>query len=300
MSEADILRRTSRSFYLTLSLLPRAVREEASLGYLLARATDTLADTSSITARRRLELLRLLHGLLGTGELSSGIVEDVSAAVDNPAERALLEVLPQLWRKMGGRDAASRRRLETLLGHILEGQIFDLERFADNTAPLTREELNRYTYLVAGCVGEFWTDLCAEKLGNFSCESFEAMREHGRLYGQGLQLVNILRDRCADEALGRSYLSAEAVDECFAHARTWLEEGGKYCTALRYGRLRYASLLPCLLGLRTLLLVSKQTPYEKGGAKITRREVRYWMWRSLPVWFSRGAVVWLVRAASVD
>lgn len=300
MNETEILRRTSRSFFLTLRLLPRAVRGEVSLGYLLARATDTLADTPSISVPRRLELLRLVQGALGCRELPAGIVDDVGFAEVNEGERALLESLPRLWCEMHERDAASRRRLETLLGRILEGQIFDLERFAGNRAPLTREELDRYTYLVAGCVGEFWTDLCADELRNFSYESRETMRERGKHYGQALQLVNILRDRCADKALGRAYVSAEAVNDCFALARTWLEEGGKYCEALLHGRLRYASLLPCMLGLRTLALLARYLSDESKSLKITRSEVRRWMWRSLPVWLSRGAVMPLVRAASID
>lgn len=299
MNDTEILRRTSRSFFLTLRLLPRAVRGEASLGYLLARATDTLADTSSIPAPRRLELLRLVQGASGVGELASGVV-DLPAGAVNEADRALLEAFPRLWREMHERDAVSRHRLETLLGHILEGQIFDLGRFAGNAAPLTRKELDRYTYMVAGSVGEFWTDLCADKLSDFSSESRETMRLRGRSYGQGLQLVNILRDRGSDAASGRVYVSAQDIAPCFAQARAWLEEGEKYCAALNFGRLRYATLLPCLLGLRTLALVRKQAADEKDGAKINRREVRHWMWRSLPVWFFRGAVGRLVRAASVD
>ena len=41
----DLIRRTSRSFHLTLRALPRAVRNEVSLLYLLARTADTLADS---------------------------------------------------------------------------------------------------------------------------------------------------------------------------------------------------------------------------------------------------------------
>ncbi len=40
----DLLKRTSRSFYLTLRVLPAAVRPQIGLAYLLARTTDTVAD----------------------------------------------------------------------------------------------------------------------------------------------------------------------------------------------------------------------------------------------------------------
>ena len=47
MNEKEILRRTSRSFHLTMRLLPRAVRDDIALAYLLARAMDTMADTAT-------------------------------------------------------------------------------------------------------------------------------------------------------------------------------------------------------------------------------------------------------------
>jgi farnesyl-diphosphate farnesyltransferase len=301
MNEKEILRRTSRSFYLTLALLPRTMREEASLAYLLARATDTLADASSLDTPRRLEALRSVRDSLGRADLrlaAADLLED--GAVGHAAERALLDSLPRLWREMYERNPASRQRLETLLGHILEGQIFDLERFGHGSPPLSWQELDLYTYMVAGSVGEFWTDLCAEKPRAFSRESFSAMRARGKCYGKGLQLVNVLRDRRADEAEGRIYVAQEAVGNCFTVARAWLEEGARYCVALRNGRLRYASLLPCVLGLRTLALVAKETSKAPRPVKITRGEVRYWMLRSMPVWVSRGAVRRVVREASAD
>jgi farnesyl-diphosphate farnesyltransferase len=300
MNEKEILRRTSRSFYLTLRLLPRTMREEASLGYLLARATDTLADASSLDTPRRLEALRSVRGSLGRADLRLDAADLEDGVVGRAAERALLDALPRLWREMHERNPVFRQRLETLLGHILEGQIFDLERFGHGSPPLSWQELDLYTYMVAGSVGEFWTDLCAEIPGTFSGEPFATMRARGKCYGKGLQLVNVLRDRRADEAQGRIYVAQEAVGNCFTVARAWLEEGARYCTALHNGRLRYASLLPCLLGLRTLALVAIETSKMPRPVKITRGEVRYWMLRSLPVWFSRGAVERVMRAASAD
>ena len=40
-----ILRDVSRAFYLTLRVLPGEVRQSIGLFYLLARTTDTIADT---------------------------------------------------------------------------------------------------------------------------------------------------------------------------------------------------------------------------------------------------------------
>jgi farnesyl-diphosphate farnesyltransferase len=54
----DLLKATSRSFYLTLRVLPAAVRPQIGLAYLLARTTDTIADTELIPLAQRLEALQ--------------------------------------------------------------------------------------------------------------------------------------------------------------------------------------------------------------------------------------------------
>ena len=41
----SLLRDVSRSFYLTLRILPSGIRQQIGLAYLLARTTDTIADT---------------------------------------------------------------------------------------------------------------------------------------------------------------------------------------------------------------------------------------------------------------
>ncbi|HXH83901.1 MAG TPA: squalene/phytoene synthase family protein, partial [Candidatus Tectomicrobia bacterium] len=56
-----LLRRVSRSFFLSLSILPRGVREPLGLAYLLARAADTVADTRLIARAERLAHLATLR-----------------------------------------------------------------------------------------------------------------------------------------------------------------------------------------------------------------------------------------------
>jgi farnesyl-diphosphate farnesyltransferase len=298
MNEKEILRRTSRSFYLTIRLLPQAVREEVALAYLLARATDTIADTSTAPGHERRNLLRAARQSLGRAQLVGYDASAWAGRHGDAAEQSLLLALPDLWRRMGERDEAARQPLITVLDHIVEGQIFDLERFVPEAAPLSDGEIGHYTYLVAGSVGEFWTDLCASRLRGFATEPREFMRERARHYGQALQLVNILRDRRMDAALGRVYLAEDQVGRWTQQARTWLQEGADYCAALRSGRLRYATLLPALLGWRTLGLTVAQPGSLITPAKVPRRELRQWMRRALPVWWSRAAVHAVARQAS--
>jgi len=57
----DLLKATSRSFYLTLRVLPAAVRPQIGLTYLLARTTDTIADTELVPLEQRLDALKRLR-----------------------------------------------------------------------------------------------------------------------------------------------------------------------------------------------------------------------------------------------
>jgi farnesyl-diphosphate farnesyltransferase len=298
MNDREILRRTSRTFYLTIRLLPRAVRDEVALAYLLARATDTIADTSTAPVGEPAALLRALRASLGNEAFTGYEADYWERSQSLEAERALLRSLPALLARLQASEPAVRSLLQQVMDSILEAQIFDLERFSPGSDPLSSEELERYTYLVAGSVGEFWDHLCRLKLPRFSNAPDKLMRTRARHYGQALQLVNILRDRRMDSALGRIYVRAEDVPRWTEQARAWLRQGADYCTALRSGRLRYATLLPALLGWRTLALNEAQSPAAITPVKVPRGEVRRWLRRAWPVWWSAASVATLVQLAS--
>jgi phytoene/squalene synthetase len=55
-----LLKQVSRSFYLSVAVLPAAVRPTIGLAYLFARAADTIADTRLIERRARIVHLEAL------------------------------------------------------------------------------------------------------------------------------------------------------------------------------------------------------------------------------------------------
>lgn len=239
----NLLKRVSRSFYLTLRLLPAPVRESIALGYLMARLSDTKADGADTEAEKEL--------------------------LDREAEcHAWLERSPD-------KDA-----IEKVWKRIQEGQRFDGQRFASAGAPpLTPEERDRYTYLVAGCVGEFWTEICLKKLPNYSAADQKSLHEWGVKFGKGLQLVNILRDRKTDAGKGRIYLQEQEIPSVLNLALEHLEAAERYTESLNSRRMRAACALPLLMARATLNLV-RQSPSAQ-SVKIPRRQVYWLMLRSL-------------------
>jgi farnesyl-diphosphate farnesyltransferase len=197
-----------------------------------------------------------------------------------------------------------------VLGHITRGQQQDMARFGPGLHTLqTEAELSDYTWLVAGCVGEFWTELCGRHLIGYSLLPQAEMMRIGRAYGMGLQRLNIIRDAGADLAAGRCYWPEETLahaglsPEMLAraaqtgdadtlqalaplytawldHTQAQLAEGMRYAFALQPLRLRLASALPALIGARTIALLRQAGPAAlTQRVKMPRQEIRALLWR---------------------
>src|SRR6266850_1319639 len=194
-----LLRDVSRSFYRTLSILPGKIRTQISLAYLLARTTDTIADTELVPAAQRLEALRELRArILGSRR------EPVNFAVfarqqASPAEATLLENCETSLALLETLPERDRELVRKVLDIIAGGQELDLLRFAGATsehpvALQTDEELDDYAFRVAGCVGDFWTRVCRAHIFTKDKLDDAFLIENGIRFGKGLQLINILRD----------------------------------------------------------------------------------------------------------
>lgn len=270
-----LLKAVSRSFYLTISWLPEEMQHGVAVAYLLARATDTVADSSAAPIQRRMQALReMAAAIAGPGGESAALLAELRGRIspENAAEAELLarfdEALAALAELPGDQAALVRSVLET----IVQGQLWDLSFFEEHTQVLSDEQTRLYTYRVAGCVGRFWTRLGSATMGARFCDpaQVELMEEAGVRYGCGLQLVNILRDRGEDAARGRSYLCSDA-SVWHDRAERYLRDGIDYSRRLRTYRLRFASMLPALLGLKTLQALRRAKPGRR--VKISRRAV---------------------------
>jgi len=87
----DLLSQVSRSFYLSLKWLPAAVRDPISLAYLLARTSDTIADTPWLPTEQRLDSLETFASRIAGTDSSRLDFKDLSAGQGDPAEGILLK-----------------------------------------------------------------------------------------------------------------------------------------------------------------------------------------------------------------
>lgn len=286
----QVLKGVSRSFYLTLRLLPRPMRGAASLGYLLARTSDTLADTAAAAVEARLQCIDHFRlALAGKSDAPRWPVAVLNAIPDS-RERNLLESSGEIFAWLRSLPDAEAGLVREVVEIIVSGQVLDLQRFASATRehPVSLEndaELEDYAWRVAGSVGAFWTKLGFLTMGGrFSKGGESELIERGIAYGKGLQLVNILRDVAADLAMGRCYLPVARPHDSGAllacHARwleragQWIGEGEIYAKTLPSRRLRAATVLPALIARKTLEPLHRATWEElQKKIKVPRKEI---------------------------
>src|SRR5438876_9882387 len=97
----ELLKAVSRSFYLTMRVLPSAIRPQIGLAYLLARTTDTIADTQLVPPVERLQALQALRErILGNSSapLSFG---ELARQQSSPAEWSLLQRIEESLAGLG-------------------------------------------------------------------------------------------------------------------------------------------------------------------------------------------------------
>ncbi len=280
----SVLKQVSRSFFLTLSVLPSSLRLPVGLAYLLARTADTIADTRLVSRADRLAHLdRLLREIDGSAPSRAGVIGDAIADRQPvTAERELLRCLPRSLVVLEALPLHDRAHIRALLQTLIHGMQRELRIFPGEdegrvVALESSQELDRHTYFAAGCVGEFWTQIAVDHRPALRAWDIQLMTRRGVRFGQGLQMTNVLRDLAQDLRIGRCYLPREALAtlglappdllrpgaidslrpllwDLLVETLELYAEGWAYLIAIppREVRMRLACAWPLLIGLRTL------------------------------------------------
>jgi farnesyl-diphosphate farnesyltransferase len=275
----DLLQKTSRTFAVTIPMLPTATRNQVGIAYLLFRVIDTFEDATHWPPRQRIEMIgELMHLLDGPDPDRARRLADrclVDPPLEHPGYLELMREIPFVLRKLDDLPERSGDLLRTYVKRSGEGMAKIVSRADErgDLALVSLEELRDYCYIVAGIVGEMLTELFLLDRPGLAPVA-EYLRERSHLFGEGLQLVNILKDAQSDAREGRVYLPPEVnLGEIFALARADLRAASDYTLALQNhgaerGLVTFNALL-IRLALGTLSAIREQRP----GGKLSRLEV---------------------------
>jgi len=327
----DLLKGVSRSFYLSLRVLPPSLRLPVGLAYLLARAADTIADTALISPELRRELILVFRfqvrgpALLEPLRRIESELKDLQSI---PKERELLGALPSAFALLEATPEPDATLVRSVLVTLSLGMEQDLATFPVEGSGKVESlkdaaTLDRYIYLVAGCVGEFWTAITMAHTGCLRDWDQDAMSQTGIRFGKALQLTNVLRDVPKDLRIGRCYLPGTELASMGLSAQDLLDPArGKearpvlvdwiktamehyrdaedYLLAIprRCPRLRLAVLWPILIGLASLAQLARNENWLDPAypSRVSRRWVYKTLALSLPAVVSNKVLrAWIAR-----
>lgn len=251
-----VLKLTSRTFYIPIKLLQSTLRMTVGSAYLCMRAIDEIEDHETLSKDIKQELLR------ATSELLNAAVFDADAygVLVAPYEEVLPEVTLRLsdWITICPTGIVDKVKKWTATMAI--GMADWTEKDWDIK---TREDLDDYTYYVAGLVGIMLSDIWEWY------DDIETDRELAIGYGRGLQAVNILRNRDEDlKERGVGFFpDGWTRTEMFQFAEDNLKQADQYIEAIDNRQILLFCKIPLALAKRTLKAL------KRGEEKMSRSEV---------------------------
>jgi farnesyl-diphosphate farnesyltransferase len=255
----DTLRKTSRTFFIPIVRLPGSVRDAVGSAYLCMRAIDEIEDHDALQDAAKVELLTGISAILEAAAAAGRLDRKALRELFKPYRASLPAVTLLLGRYAKMAPASIARQVWSATA----GMSRQMAHWVDKDFTIrTEQDLDDYTYDVAGRVGELLTDIWKWYDGT------EADRTLGIGFGRCLQAVNIVRNRKEDLSRGVDFYPSDwTSDDLHHYIRRQAGLADAYLDQLPPGPVREFCRIPLLLAKATLeTLVS-------GGAKLSRRDV---------------------------
>ncbi|SDE18832.1 farnesyl-diphosphate farnesyltransferase [Paenibacillus sp. UNCCL117] len=256
MSEAlNMLKQTSRTFYIPISRLDPGLKEAVTGAYLCMRSIDEIEDRPELDDPTKTKLLYSIRDILHTANPTAALQELLAPYKGNLPEVTLrlhewIELCP------AGTVEIVCRYTSRMAGEMAE--------WVDKQWRIeTEQDLDGYTYSVAGMVGEMLSELWA-----WDDQEIQTDRDKAVAFGRGLQAVNILRNRKEDLERGVDfYPNGWGKEEMLRYTRRNLQLADEYVAELKQGPALQFCKLPLALAHATVKLIGA------GGNKLSRADV---------------------------
>lgn len=321
----EILPAVSRTFALSIRVLPGELGRAVLAAYLLCRIADTLEDEPQMPAAGKTALLDELQRCFDDGAAADAFPQRVATITGEPAHVRLTRNADLVFVLYRALSPATREHVRRWVGEMIVGMRKFVLLYPHGIRIQSLEEYREYCYYVAGTVGYLLTDLWHEHALSIGERRYLVLRERCRAFAEALQTVNILKDVAIDaehensiyipEELLREHGSSHAeilhadrasgtraaLQTLVALAHTDLQGARSYLLLIprRAVSIRLFCVLPLLFAYATLRDLT-QRPFalaEREVVKISRREVKALTLMGFLVILSNRGVAWLADRA---
>jgi farnesyl-diphosphate farnesyltransferase len=251
----SVLKETSRTFYIPITFLQKELKYTVASAYLVFRAIDEIEDHVEIDNDVKYSILMQVSDLF-----KQPFDNEKYLRILGPTKDRMPEVTLRLEEWL---QACPKDTLPFVMNAACE-MAFGMAKWAKaNWKIRTREDLDDYTYYVAGLVGVMLSNLWEY------CAGVKTDSELAIGYGRGLQAVNILRNEKEDsDERGVSFVpDGWTRKELIEYADENLAKADEYIKSLNKRNILLFCRLPLALAYKTL------TALKEGREKITRAEV---------------------------
>jgi farnesyl-diphosphate farnesyltransferase len=250
----SVLKETSRTFYIPISRMNPVIKEAVASAYLCMRALDEIEDHPRLPKQLKVELLSEISLAFHSNQdvhhlrkLLAGCPMDLPGVTIG---------LPDWFGICPDHAKGIVAPYTAKMAELMAGWAAVQWRIH------TENDLDRYTYSVAGLVGEMLSELWLWYDGTHSD------RSKAVAFGRGLQAVNIIRNRGDDRCRGVDFFpDGWKNEDMIRYARKNLKIADEYVSELRQGPALEFCRIPLALAHATVRLI------ESGGMKLSRANV---------------------------
>jgi farnesyl-diphosphate farnesyltransferase len=249
-----MLKKTSRTFYIPINRLKEGLKEAVAAAYLCMRAIDEIEDHETLEDDVKVELLNGIHDAFESKD-----VVNESQKLLSPYRDVLPDVTMRIheWALLCPPTVTEVVYRNT---SKMAKQMAEWVHVSWNIR--TEEDLDGYTYSVAGMVGEMLSEIW------FWYDGTKSDQEKAVAFGRGLQAVNILRNRKEDLERGVDFFpDGWGTKEMIKYTRRNLKLADSYIVDLKGGPALDFCKIPLTLAHATVNLIAA------GGNKLTRDAV---------------------------
>jgi farnesyl-diphosphate farnesyltransferase len=250
----DMLLATSRTFFIPINRLTGELQQAVASAYLCMRAIDEIEDHQDLPKEEKIKLLQAMSQIL-----KDSFDENLLRNLFQPYYEVLPEVTIRIADWINLSPFTIRPSILQATAEMAEGMAYWVSKAFQIK---NEEELDHYTYVVAGAVGVLLSEIWLWH------EDLPTDREQSIAFGRGLQAVNIIRNHEEDLERGVSFFPAGwGAAEMFAYAKRNLAQADAYISGIHSGPIHDFCIIPLALAHGTLEAL------EAGESKLSRAEV---------------------------